>query len=75
MTPEEVLLLKVFDSRSDDGRARFGCHSAVFDPRGDAGAERESIEVRCLVVLPPQSIQSAPDQELHVDAHAQRASL
>lgn len=52
METDEVLLLKAFDSRRDEGRARFGCHAAVFDPTADADAHRESIEVRCLVVLP-----------------------
>jgi hypothetical protein len=52
MEMDEVLLLKVFDSRKD-GRARFGCHSAVFDPSGDRNAHRQSIEVRCLVILEP----------------------
>lgn len=51
MTPDEALLLKVFDSRRD-GRTRCGCHCAFHDPHGDPQAHRESIEVRCLVVLP-----------------------
>ena len=53
MTPDEVLLLKVFDSRREEGLARFNCHSAMFDPTADPEAHRESIEVRCLIVLPP----------------------
>lgn len=52
MTFEETLLLKTFDSR-DDGRARFGAHSAAFDPSGEPDAHRASIEVRCLVILEP----------------------
>jgi hypothetical protein len=51
MTPDEVLLIKGWDSL-DDGRARFTPHSA-FDPpaaRGDA-SPRESIEVRALVIV------------------------
>ena len=52
MTRDEVLLLKVFDSRRD-GRARFGCHCAFQDPLAeDLSAHRESIETRCLVILP-----------------------
>merc|ERR1712060_704849 len=51
MTPDECLLLKVHDSRRD-GRTRFGCHCAFRDPHGDPTAHRESIEVRCLVILP-----------------------
>jgi len=54
MQPDETLLLKVHDSRRD-GRTRFGCHAAFKDPFGEAGAYRESIEVRCLVILPPSS--------------------
>jgi hypothetical protein len=54
MMPEEVLLLKVFDSRAD-GRCRFCCHTAFHDPLGEEGAHRESIEVRCLIALPPTS--------------------
>ena len=51
MTPDEVLLIKGWDSL-DDGRARFTPHGA-FDPadiRADA-PPRESIEIRTLVVL------------------------
>jgi hypothetical protein len=39
MTCDEVLLLKVFDSRRD-GRTRCGCHSAFFDPHADPNAFR-----------------------------------
>ena len=52
MQKDEVLLLKVFDSRTDIGRARFNCHCAVVDPHGPLDVHRESIEVRCLIVLP-----------------------
>ena len=51
MTRDEALLLKVYDSRRD-GRVRCGCHCAFFDPLGDPKAHRESIETRCLVILP-----------------------
>ena len=79
MTRDEVLLLKVFDSRRD-GRVRCGCHCAfrdplTLDPKGlhlndefcisndefcisndefciIIKAFRESIETRCLVILP-----------------------
>jgi hypothetical protein len=49
MGPDEVLLLKCFDSATD-GRARFAPHSAFTDPTtpGDA-PPRESIELRTLV--------------------------
>ena len=51
MTPDEVLLIKGWDSL-DDGRARFTPHSAFNFPetREDAPA-RESIEVRTFVVI------------------------
>ena len=48
MTPEDVLLLKTYESETD-GRARFLGHSAFDDPdtRPDA-AVRESIEIRTM---------------------------
>ncbi len=51
MTPDEVLLIKGWDSL-DDGRARFTPHGAftLADTPADAPA-RESIEVRALVVI------------------------
>ena len=51
MTPDEVLLIKGWDSLTD-GRARFTPHSAfdLPDTPTDAPA-RESIEVRTLVVI------------------------
>jgi hypothetical protein len=49
MTPEEALLIKCFDSRTD-GRARFAPHCAFRHPGAPADApKRESIEVRTLV--------------------------
>jgi hypothetical protein len=49
MQPDEVLLLKCFDS-AEDGRARFAPHSAFIDPSAPADAPpRESIELRALV--------------------------
>ena len=49
MTPEEVLLIKIFDSKRD-GRARRVPHSAFVDPRTvHDNRPRKSIEVRCLV--------------------------
>ena len=47
---DECLLLKIFDSRRD-GRTRFNAHCAVFDELGDPSAHRQSIEVRCLILL------------------------
>ena len=51
MTPDEVLLIKGWDSL-DDGRARFTPHGAFVAPdtRDDA-PPRESIEVRTLVII------------------------
>ena len=49
MQPEEVLLLKCYDSATD-GRARFAPHSAFLDPAAPPDAPpRESIELRALV--------------------------
>ena len=49
ITPEQVILLKTFDSETD-GRARFVGHSAFEDPttRSDAPV-RESVEIRTMV--------------------------
>lgn len=47
--PEEVILIKCFDSKKD-GRARRVPHTAFVDPTASEGTEaRESIEVRALV--------------------------
>ena len=49
MRPDEVLLIKCFDSVID-GRARFVPHSAFVDPTSPSDATpRESIELRTLV--------------------------
>lgn len=49
MQRDEVLIFKCFDS-VNDGRARFGAHSAFDDPTAtNARPERESIEARLLV--------------------------
>ncbi len=51
MTPDEVLLIKGWDSLND-GRARFTPHGAFELPDTPADAPaRESIEVRTLVVI------------------------
>ncbi|OAL36854.1 hypothetical protein AYO20_03910 [Fonsecaea nubica] len=47
-TPEEVLLIKCFDSKLD-GRARRVPHTAFVNPETVNEYPRESIEVRCLV--------------------------
>jgi hypothetical protein len=48
MTPENVVLLKTYESATD-GRARFLGHSAFDDPNTPANAVvRESIEIRTM---------------------------
>jgi len=48
MTPEEVVLLKTFDSETD-GRARFVGHTAFVDPDSKEDAPlRESVEIRTI---------------------------
>jgi hypothetical protein len=55
MRPNEVLLLKCYDS-AEDGRARFTAHTAFDDPTSPPeAAPRESIEVRALVFWPPET--------------------
>jgi len=52
MQPDEALLLKCYDSKTD-GRARFAPHTAFEDPTAPADRlPRESIEVRTLVFHP-----------------------
>jgi hypothetical protein len=52
MTPEEVLMFKVYDSK-EDGRARRVAHTSFVDPTSPEDAPvRESIEVRVLVFHP-----------------------
>lgn len=51
MRPNEVILIKCYDSKSD-GRAVAVPHSAFEDPTGLEGEARESIEVRALVFHP-----------------------
>jgi hypothetical protein len=48
LTPDEVLLIKCFDSKLD-GRARRVPHTAFEVPGTEDREKRESIEVRCLV--------------------------
>ncbi len=51
MTPDEVLLIKGWDSL-DDGRARFTPHGAFNPPEVDDDAPaRESIEIRTIVII------------------------
>jgi hypothetical protein len=50
LTPDEAILIKGYDSQ-EEGVARFAAHSAFEDPQSPADApERESIEVRALVI-------------------------
>jgi hypothetical protein len=50
MTPEQVILLKTYDSESaTDGRARFVGHSAFADPTSAPNAPvRESVEIKTI---------------------------
>ncbi len=50
MTPDEVLLIKGWDSL-EDGRAQYTPHSAFPLPDQDGAPARESIEVRAIVVI------------------------
>lgn len=50
MTPDEVLLIKGWDSL-EDGRARFTPHTAFALPDQDGAPARESIEIRTIVVI------------------------
>ncbi|RYP43596.1 hypothetical protein DL770_011591 [Monosporascus sp. CRB-9-2] len=50
-SPEEVMLIKCFDSKTD-GRARRAAHSSFSDPETKDAQTRESIEVRALVFHP-----------------------
>jgi hypothetical protein len=50
MQPEEVLLIKIFDSKKEGGANVRVPHSSFVDPETrEAVGTRESIEVRCLV--------------------------
>ena len=58
MTRDECLLIKQWDSHGaladggDTRRSTFALHSAFKDPSApEAAAERESIEVRCVLVF------------------------
>ncbi|KAL9113902.1 MAG: hypothetical protein Q9227_002036 [Pyrenula ochraceoflavens] len=47
MTPEEVLLIKIFDTKKDGSVARRTPHCAFIDPDLQQNRTRESIEIRC----------------------------
>jgi hypothetical protein len=55
MMPEEVLMVKCFDSKKD-GRARRTPHTA-FQTENDRGGPRVSCEVRCLVFWEDQDVE------------------
>lgn len=55
MKPDEVLMIKCFDSKKD-GRARRTPHTA-FQTEKDYGGPRQSIEVRCLVFWEDQEVE------------------
>jgi hypothetical protein len=52
MRPDEVLLLKCYDSRDDGAVSRFAPHTAFIDPTAPKDAPpRESIELRTFVIF------------------------
>ncbi len=52
MRPDEVLLLKCYDSRDDGAVARFAPHTAFIDPTAPQDAPpRESIELRTFLIF------------------------
>ncbi|KIX93997.1 uncharacterized protein Z520_10334 [Fonsecaea multimorphosa CBS 102226] len=55
MTPQDVLLLKIFDSKRD-GRARRVPHTSFYSDE-DCGDSRTSIEIRCLVFWENESLE------------------
>jgi hypothetical protein len=64
LTPAEVLLLKIYDSRTD-GTARLTAHTAFADPSSPAGAPpRRSIELRSLVFWDEPRDAAAPASAL-----------
>lgn len=56
MEPNEVWMLKIFDSIKDGKTARRCPHSAFSDPSTVGSATRESIEVRALVFWEDQPL-------------------
>jgi hypothetical protein len=56
LTPDEVLLIKCFDSKLD-GRARRVPHTAFHVPGTEEKEGRESIEVRALVFHEDESLE------------------
>ncbi|KIW26502.1 uncharacterized protein PV07_09592 [Cladophialophora immunda] len=55
MTPQDVLLLKIFDSKRD-GRARRVPHTSFYSDE-DYGDSRNSVETRCLVFWEDESFE------------------
>eukprot|EP00947_MAST-08B_sp_MAST-8B-sp1_P000006 g6.t1 len=53
---------------------RHSCHTAFRDPLGPPDAHRESIEVRCLVILPPTRT-GKPDQDQEQKQEQQQSRL
>ncbi|KAG8682604.1 hypothetical protein FRC08_014864 [Ceratobasidium sp. 394] len=49
MTPDEVVLIKCFDSKLDGSVATFTPHTAIDVPTAPGTPERQSIEIRALV--------------------------
>jgi len=55
MSPEEALLIKIFDSKKD-GRARCTAHTS-FPLKDESGPPRQSVEIRCLVFWEDESVE------------------
>ena len=49
MTPDEVLLIKIFDTKKDGTVATRTPHSSFVDPDLKGNTTRESIEIRCFM--------------------------
>ncbi|KAF7194132.1 Hydroxylase/desaturase asaB [Pseudocercospora fuligena] len=56
MTPNEVLLIKLFDTAKDGKTAKRTPHSAFVIPGTEKEPKRESIEIRCLAFFEDQPI-------------------
>jgi hypothetical protein len=56
MQPDEVILIRCFDSKMD-GRCRRAPHSAFEDPDRREGRPRQSIEVRCAVFWEDEALE------------------
>ena len=56
MTPDEVLLIKLFDTANDGKTAKRTPHSAFVKSGTENEPKRESIEIRCLAFFEDQPL-------------------